>query len=271
MIIDFHTHIFPDSIAEKVIGAMNNDIVNNYDRYHIKLKAKTNGTANQLIKTMDDVGCDISVLCPVVTNERSTDKINDFSWSQKSDRLIPFASLMPTQTDYERVLENVCERGFKGIKLHPEYQNFYVDDPKIIPVIKKAESLGLIIILHTGKDVCFAPPEKASPERLCNMLDKVDGSKIVCAHLGGWLEWDNVYKYLLDCPMYFDTSCLAGFINKDLCKAIIDGHGAKKVLLGSDSPWVTCGQTLDFLNSLNLSATQKELIYYKNAVELLKL
>ncbi len=271
MLIDIHTHVFPDKIAARAIESMMLGITRNYEHHKVTITPSADGTVSDLIRTMDESGCTHSVLCPVVTNPKSTEKTNAFSLAQKSERLIPFAGLIPTDENAYAILENIAESGFKGIKLHPEFQDFDVDDEKIIQFIKRAEEFGLIIIFHAGKDPGFPPPAHSAPEKMARMLDRVDGRKIVAAHMGGFWEWEEVKKYLLDSPIYFDTACIAKFMDKELCRDIIRAHGADKILFGSDYPWTTSGETLEYVKALGLNEEELERITFKNAKKLLNI
>ena len=52
-------------------------------------------------------------------------------------------------------------------------------------------------------------------------------------------------------------------------RKIIKKHGAEKILFGSDFPWHLPSQEIDLINSLELSASDKELILGGNAERLL--
>lgn len=269
MLMDIHTHVFPPQLAQRAIHHMTEQMRDNYDSFHVFFEARADGTAAQLLQTMDESGCNKSVLCPVVTNAKSTKATNDYAWSLKSHRLIPFASFLPTEDSWEQTLEAIAEQGFQGIKLHPEFQGFDVDSPRSIQVVKRAEALGLAIVFHAGKDPGYPPPAHSTPLRMARLLEQVDGRRIVATHLGGWLEWEDVERYLTDAPIYFDTACISAFINPAYCKHIIRSHGTDKIVFGSDYPWQTSGDVLAFLRSLDLTEEELEAICWNNAQRLL--
>lgn len=271
MLIDFHTHVFPAALAEKAIAHMTQQMADNYESFHIFFNARADGTVEGLLRTMEESGCTHSVLCPVVTSPKSAGHTNAFSMAQKSEKLIPFAGLLPNQEGWEAALEDIAAQGFQGIKLHPEFQNFDVDSPRSVEVVKRAENLGLIVLLHAGRDPGYAPPAHCTPRRMVNLLEKVDGGKIVAAHMGGWKEWEEVERCLSDSPIYFDTSCCAGFIDPDYCRHLMRRHGTDKILFGSDYPWLTSGDTLEFVSSLGLTEGELAQICWQNAAKLLKL
>lgn len=268
MLIDFHTHIFPEKIAAGAVRSLSDSIV----RYQGKrYRHYTRGTKVSILSSMNRDGTDISVILPIATKPTQTNTINKFAKSIGSDRVISFGSLHPQQDDWESILENLAEDGFKGIKLHPEYQSFYIDSPRSIDILKKAESLGLYVVLHTGFDHGMPPPAHCQPDRLKNVLEYVSGEYIIAAHLGAFGNWDEVEKHLVGTPINFDTAVISKFISPEQCRRIITNHGSEKIVFGSDSPWSNAGAERDFILSLGLTEEENNNIFYKNAVRILKL
>lgn len=267
MLIDFHSHIFPDRIAAGALKSLSDSIVKyqgeRYPHY-------TDGTLSGIRASMKDNSVDISVILPIATKPSQTKTINEFAKSIRSDDIISFGSLHPEQDDWEAVLENLAEEGFKGIKLHPEYQSFFVDSQRSIEILKKAEELGLYTVLHAGFDYGMPPPAHCQPDRLKNVLGEVSGKFIIAAHLGAFVNWDEVEKHLVGTPVNFDTAFISKFISPEQCKRIIKNHGADKILFGSDSPWQEPKKEYDFLLSLGLSKEEEDKIFYKNALKILE-
>ena len=161
--------------------------------------------------------------------------------------------------------------GLKGIKLHPELQNFFIDSPESIRILKKAEELGLYVSIHTGISIGSPPPIHCSPEALKNAIKKVSGEKIIAAHMGGWGLWDDAEKYIAGSPVYMDISFIKGYLSKAQCKRMFERHGTEKILYGSDSPWEKQSDSLDFISGLGLSEEEIENITYKNALRILNI
>lgn len=267
MLIDFHSHIFPDRIAAGAMRSLSDSIVRyQYKRY----RHYTRGRLESIVSSMNRNDVNVSVILPIATKPTQTKSINEFAQSIKSDRIISFGSLHPEQDDWEKVLEELAEEGFRGIKLHPEYQSFFVDSPRSIAILKKAEELGLYVTLHTGFDYGMPEPAHCQPDRLKNVLDYVSGNYIIAAHLGAFANWDEVERHLVGTQINFDTAFISKFISPEQCKRIIKNHGADKVLFGSDSPWHDPHLEYDFIRSLGLSEQENELIFYKNALKILK-
>ncbi|MDR3645861.1 MAG: hypothetical protein P4M02_12395, partial [Clostridia bacterium] len=177
MIIDFHTHIFPDGLAHKALAT----ILSNIDYIY---KPVTDATEGDLLKKMDEWGIDISVVQPVITKQSQTQKTNEWARSICSDRLVSFGGIYPHTDDYKRDIDFVVGLGLKGLKFHAEYQNFNIDDTHMLKIYDYALSKGLIILHHAGIDPGMPPPYKSSPRQFANIIDAMQGGTIVAAHFG---------------------------------------------------------------------------------------
>lgn len=269
MVIDFHTHAFPEKIAAKTLAVL---LGNVHAVEGIDHDAFTDGTMSGIKKSMKANGVDYSLVLPIATTTTQSTSINRFAKENTGkDGIISFGSLHPMQEDWEAVLEGIKDTGLLGIKLHPEYQQFYIDSPDGIKILKKCEELGLLVILHAGADIGIEPPVHCSPKRLCNALQYVSGNNIIAAHLGGWRMWDDVEKYLVKTPVMFDTAYTVFEIDEEQLIRIIKNHGSTKILFGTDSPWEDSKKTIAKINSLPISQDEKDNIFYKNAMRLLKL
>lgn len=272
MLIDFHTHIFPDAIASRTIAALISGIVREQGAAFAENQTlhHTDATRVGLLRSMEEQGVTQSICLPIVTKITQTESINRFAEGMRDDQTLSFGSLHPMQSDWEQVLESLAERGFRGIKLHPQFQCCDIDAPETIRLIQKAEKLGLLVMFHAGADIGLPPPIYATPQKIRNVLAYTEGSHLIAAHLGGWQMWDDVERYLVGTKVYLDTAFIKDYIPPEQCRRIIEQHGAERVLFGSDSPWERPGDTLAFLQSLGLSQSQMECITYKNALRLLR-
>lgn len=271
MVIDFHTHIFPDKIAERTIKALEQNIL---DIQGVSSYAYLDGTLSGLKKSMKINNIDYSVVMPIATKVTQSTTINNFAQSiNGKDNIFSFGSVHPLQSNAMEELERVKELGLLGIKLHPEYQNFYIDSDESMRVLKKAEQLGLFVVLHTGKDIGIKPPVHCSPDRLRIAVEKLGkgGANIIAAHMGGWREWDMVYDYLAGSEVMLDTSYSIPMMGQDLFEKIFAKHGADKILFGTDSPWQSQGESVENIKKLGLSDIDCNKILSGNAVNLLGL
>lgn len=266
MIIDFHAHAFPEKIAARTIEAL---IANTARITDYPMRNHTDGTARGLIEIEKAAGVDLAVVLPIVTHPKQTETVNRVAkeTNEANCGLYSFGSLHPADTDALLWVDRLAEQGFKGIKLHPEFQNFYADEA--IKVYRRAAHHGMTVILHAGRDIGYSPPVKTTPDMLLRVIDRVPELKLVAAHLGGWKMWDEVAAKLVGTPIYFDTAFIADFIEPALARDIINAHGAEKVLFGSDAPWEDPAKTLDFLRSLDIDANEMQKICGDNAAKLI--
>ncbi len=269
MVIDFHTHIFPDRIAEATINALSRSA---------SIPPHNNGTLCGLLEQMEQCGVDISVSLPVLTKAKQFDSITSFgvALNQKSytgPRVIAFAGMHPEIEDFEEALNKVKALGFLGIKLHPDYQGTFFDDEKYIRMLKIAKELDLITVTHAGLDGAFiGQPIKCTPERVLRVLDALGGyNKLVLAHLGGNELFYDVLKHLAGNDVYLDTSYVLPATDKNMFNELLDKHGSDKLLFATDSPWQHQGEQIELIRSYGLSKTNENKILFENAKKLLRL
>lgn len=261
MIIDIHTHIFSDVLAPKALKVLekNSDYI---------YKPVTDMTAKSLLSNMDNWGIGISVVQPVITKPSQFLNINNWARSICSDKIVCFGGIYPSK-NYKKDIDYVVSLGLKGLKFHPEYQNFIVDESFMMPMYDYALSKGLILMFHAGFDPAVKPPFKSSPKRYAHIVDEMKGGDIIVAHLGGHDQWDDTEKYLVGKDVFLDTSMGCEYFPLEQFVRIVKGHGAKKVLFGSDSPWSNAKEEIKKIKELPLTALEIDDILGSNAEKLL--
>ncbi|MBP0970818.1 MAG: amidohydrolase [Oscillospiraceae bacterium] len=271
MLIDFHTHIFPEHIAERSVAALLAGIRREQGDAYCESNTLIYrpATLDGLLDLMQKSGVDRSICLPIATKPSQTETINRYAEQVRSAQALSFGTVHPADPDWEHVLCSLAERGFRGIKLHPQFQQSYIDSPESIRIIRKCEQLGLLVMFHAGSDIGLPPPLYATPERIAHVLTETSGSHLIAAHLGGWDMWDDVERYLVGTPILMDTAFIWKFLAPAQCLRIIRDHGADKILFGSDSPWEDPADTLRYLRSLGLTAEELDLITYQNALRIL--
>lgn len=263
MILDFHTHVFPDAMAEKTVRKM--ELEGN-------VKAYTKGTLSELKSSMKENGIDISIVLPVVTKPSQFDTINQYAAQiNEKEGILSFGGIHPDNEDYLEKLQHIKQLGLKGIKLHPDYQATFVDDPRMVNIIRCAVELDLIVILHAGLDIGLPDPIHCPPKRTANMLDQLDTkkAKIVLAHTGGYDQWDEVEEYLVGKNVWLDTSYSMNKLSKEQFIRIVRNHGVNRIVFATDSPWAGQKETADWISGMELTQEELERIFWRNGAELL--
>ncbi len=262
MLIDFHTHCFPDKIAAAAIEKLS--------LASGGLEPYTDGTAQGLQQLMRAQGVDKAVVLNIATNARQQKNVNDFAAALNTQpNLIAFGSVYPYSEDALDELERICALGLKGVKLHPDYQGFAVDDIRLKPLYRKISALGLITVFHAGADYGFPPPYGGTPERLATALQWLD-SPVVAAHWGGIDSAPAVIQHLCGKNVYLDTSFGYGMMPRYYAQKIVEKHGTDKLLFGTDAPWHTAQMEMRLLRTLSFTPDEWDAITEGNATRLLK-
>jgi len=262
MVIDFHTHAFPDRIAKKAMETLTIKSGN--------VPSFTDGTISDTKVKMKQWGIDKFVVCNIATNTKQQTNVNNFAIENNSSDCIMFGSVHPFSPDALSELDRIKGAGLKGVKLHSEYQNFYADDKNVFPIYEKIRDLGLVMVLHGGTDIGYLDtPVKCTPKSVKTVSDNFKGLKIVMAHLGGYKETTETLEYLCGKDIYLDTSVADLYFSRENAQKIISKHGENYLLFGSDCPWDDSGKSYRFIESLNISSQKKDCIFYKNAKFLL--
>lgn len=263
MLIDFHTHAFPDKIASRAVSQLSHACGG--------LQPQTDGSIASLKAEMAKDGVDIAVVQSIATNPKQQTNVNNFAIAINADpSLVAFGSVHPDASNALEELERIKDAGLKGVKLHPEYQHFYADDEKMKPIYRKISQLGLITLFHAGDDYGFPPPYHCMPEHLLRALKWFD-SPVVAAHWGGLGQSAGVLEKLCGENIWFDLSFGYGALPKSTAQRIIDTHTPDRLLFGSDMPWHRPSWELRLLDTLDLSGTDREKICSGNAKMLLQL
>jgi len=259
-IIDCHTHIFPDSLAESALRRVSAGC---------GVSAVLEGTAAGLLRSMDSCGIDAAIVASIAPKPAQFDAILSWSTSLASSRLIPFASVHPDDPDLVAHVNAVAAAGLRGIKLHPYYQHYKLDEPRLEPIFDTADKAGLVVLVHCGFDIAFPRDRVGDPARVRAVADNWPGLKIIAAHLGGWMDYDEVEKWLLGRPITLDTSACFGYVDDARMKRMLLAHPADCIVFGSDSPWFGQAETIDRLRGLQFPADLERAMFHDNAARLL--
>lgn len=256
-VVDFHAHIYPDKIAQKASVAIG-------DFYDITMRH--DGTVSALLDSGDKAGIGTFVVHSVATVPQQVEAINDFlarTASEHPGRLIGFATMHPDYAPIGREIDRVIALGLKGIKLHPDFQKFNIDSPEALRIFEAVEG-RLPVLVHTG-DFRY---EYSKARRVASVVERFPKLKLVCAHFGGWSEWEEATNILQDYPILVDTSSSLYALTPEKALGIIRRYGADNVLFGSDYPMWGPDEELERFCKIGLSDEEREKILHGNAERL---
>ncbi len=259
LIIDAHTHIFPDKVAQPAVETL---------RETYRAEPVVLPTADNLLRHMDEAGVDKSVVCPVATKPEQVPSINRWIIGLPRDRLIPFGSLDPAYDDNEAEIERLLDARIRGIKLQPFFQGFALDAPDTRRLM---EQIGdkLLVITHGGHEIIQQPYVEPTPQRLAALVQRHPRLRLSIAHLGSYMLWNEVEESLVGKDIYFDLSYTLGKAPDEQVKRIIANHGFERIFWASDFPWQSQSEALAGLKSLGLPADQQQAILGDNLLRAL--
>ncbi len=263
MIIDIHTHAFPDALAARALEVL----TQNCDE-----RPFTDGTCSGLRDSMAEAGIDIALIMPIATKPSQVRGIN--AWAAKipeeHGNLISFGTIHPAQDDWEDEIRWLIDDGIVGVKLHPDYQEFFVDDPALFPLYRGLADAGLVAMMHAGVDIGLPEPVHCTPDRLARALDAVPEMTVIAAHMGGYDCWDDVERYLIGRDCYFDTSYSLNDLGPQRMTSMIHAHGINRIVFGTDSPWTDQSAEVNAFRALSLTSSEIAQAMGENALRLLK-
>jgi len=128
------------------------------------------------------------------------------------------------------------------------------------------------VTLHCGRDIAYPPDDdRAAPERFGRLIDRFDGLRLLCTHLGGWRMWDEVERHLIGTRVYLETSFSLAELGAERASDMIRRHGVERVFFGTDWPWASQAEEIEQVRRLGLTKAELEGILRDNVQRVLDL
>lgn len=260
-IFDVHTHVFPEKIAASALAFLREQSAG--------IPTFTLGTAADLRRHAAAAGYAGWMNCPVVTKPGQSASVNAWAAARNLWPALSLGGVHPADEDPEDIVRQIRDLGLRGVKFHPEYQEFGVLEARLEPIWRLCEELSLPVLIHGGQDIGFQPPFHSRPRDYAELGRRHPGLVIIVAHLGGWRDWDEVEQDLAGSSVFLDTSFSLPFMaDKSQFARIVRKHGADKVLFGTDSPWQDLAEAVSEVSSQPLTEAEKEDIFWNNAARI---
>ena len=256
---DVHAHIFPEKIAGKVVDTL--------EKYY-GCRWQGTGMVDDLLRSMDASKIDRAVVFSCATKPEQVIVANDYLQKVQTlypDRFVALGTIHPDFPDVVSELKRIKDMGLHGLKLHPDFQKIYIDEPLMMPIYENAGDLPLLF--HIGDE----KTDFSSPYRLRRVLDRFPELVIIAAHMGGYSEWDEAWKHLVGRNLYFDTSSTLWRLPLDEAVRLAHAHGADKLLFASDYPAAFHERAIADVLALGFNEADNRKIFYKNAEKIFKI
>ena len=259
-VADAHAHIYPGKIAEKATASVGKFYDIPMDEVGLPHILHEEGTA---------AGIDRFLVCSVATKVEQVASINHFIAEKctKYPAFIGLGAWHQDVTDVAGTLDEIQALGLRGIKLHPDFQRFHIDDDNMIEVYAECTRRGLPVLFHTGDDRM----DFSSPRRLARVLEKLPDFVCIAAHLGGYREWEDARAVLSGTNVYIDTSSSLFAVSPEDARRSIAHFGLDKTLFGTDFPMWTPKDELQRFFSLGYSEAENRKILFDNFAKLFAL
>jgi predicted TIM-barrel fold metal-dependent hydrolase len=243
VIIDAHTHIWPDNIAALALGG--NPVPG--------LVARGDGTVSGLGGDMQASGVDISCCLAIANEARHVDKVNEFVAGIGSDSRVPFGTVhvgLPVEDN----IASLERHGIKAVKLHPLFQRFALDDPRLWSILDAFGS-DYAVITHVGAGGDAYTNSLSSPKMIRDISRQFPDLRLMACHFGGYKILDDAEEMLSGADVVLETSWPPSLatLQPERVRRLIRNHGAERVIFGSDWPMTSPAEEIRAIESLGLN------------------
>lgn len=259
-IVDVHTHAFPDKIANKTMETLK--------KINAPYKPFGDGTVKSLLDSMVEAKITSSFVLNIATKPEQSSSIINWAKEIKSEKIFPLGSIHPESSNWEKEIDAFKKEGIKGIKFQPMYQNFAIDEKRMLPIYEYIASSKMFVIFHSGEDIAFPGNKNSSVDKINKILNSIPKLTIIAAHFGGWRAWKEVLEKLCGKNIFIETSFI-NEVDERLRDEILFKHDKQRFLFGTDFPWGNQRLQVEFIKNLpKIDDHFKEGIFSKN-IELL--
>lgn len=258
-VIDAHTHVYPDAVAQRAIAASPADLPRFGD-----------GTVGSLTEVMAASGVTRSVCLGVANTPQRVENANRFAGSLDRSRFVGFGSVHPGLSPEENVA-SLRRHGLRGAKVHPMFQDLRIDDPRLLATLD-AMSGEFAVVMHVGA-AGADPGDRCSPAMLARIVREFPRLDLIACHFGGFRRFDEAAEVVVGLPVYLDTSWPPGLATLDPARvrAVVERHGPERVVFASDWPMADPAAEIEAVRGLGLSGDDTAAVLGGNLARLLGL
>ena len=268
MIIDSHTHIFPDEVRKDREAFCQKD--EGFSFIYNSSKAKMVGVVD-LITSMDESRIDRSVICGFPWGRPDLCSLHNQylmeSASRYPNRFIVFVSLLFSNPDWSwKELDRAMKAGAKGVGEIAFYHEEMTsqDIHRMKPILTQMEKQKIPLLLHTNETIGHPYPGKGKtpPERFYELILSFPNLPIILGHWGGGLPFyelmPEVAKSMAN--VYYDTAASPFLYSKKIYAIASEMVGVEKIFFGTDFPLISPRRYFKELEESGLSKPDQEKI-----------
>jgi predicted TIM-barrel fold metal-dependent hydrolase len=143
LIIDFHTHIYPEGVAAKILPAA---------KKKLNVEVPGTGSPQDLRRYMKASDITESVILPLAKGKDGAFALNDWILSASGEGLVPFGAVHPFMENLEEELDRLVLKGVRGVKMMPLLQEVFPDDPRCERFYEALIVRKMILLTHADRD-----------------------------------------------------------------------------------------------------------------------
>lgn len=261
-VINAHCHIYPNKIASRAVKGIR-------DFYDLDMSLK--GMSDDLIQDGEKVGVVHYLVHSVATTPKQVRSINEFISGEVKAHpglFTGFGTLHPDSDDIQGDFDHLISLGLKGVKLHPDFQRFALNEQRAYKIGEIVNEGGVPLMIHCG-DFRY---NYSNPEQLKPFLERFPDLLVIGAHFAGWSVWGKATEELAGTPnLVVDLSSSLYDLSAETAKEYIHAYGADKVLWGTDYPMWESESEMEYFNKIDLTPEERNMILYENAARILNL
>ena len=256
MYIDIHTHAFHPKIAHKAVDHLNS---------FYSITCSGDGTIANLLEREQQAGLEKCVVLCAATAPAQVIPANNYAISlqrEHPEQVIAFGTVHPAYENWEKELARIKAAGIRGIKLHPDFQSFWLDDPRLLPIFEAAQK-DFVFEIHIG-DKTTPDKNPSCPYKLASIMRQFPDMRVIAAHFGGYRMWSHALEVFSGSTfenLWFDTSSTTPFATPELAHKLLNTFPRERILFGTDWPLYDPVEELQRLQTLGgLSDSEMEVI-----------
>ncbi len=250
MIIDAHTHVWPDKIAPLALGG--NQVPG--------LVARGDGTVSGLTQDMARSGVELSCCLAIANEARHVDRVNEFAAGLRDETHFPFGTVH-VDLSVDENLASLRRHGIKAVKIHPLFQRYALDDPRLYEILEAFGS-EFAVITHVGEGGDAFTNSLSSPAMIRDIAHTFPDLRLMACHFGGYKLLDDAEEMLSGADVVLETSWPPGLnsLRPERVQRFIRNHGAERIVYGSDWPMTSPAEEIRAIEALGLTDDETKLV-----------
>ncbi len=250
MIIDAHAHVWPDKIAEIALTA---------NRLP-ELVARGDGTVGGLTDDMASSGVQMSCCLGIANQARHVDRVNEFVSGLRSETRYAFGTVH-VDLSVEENLASLRKHGVDAVKIHPLFQDFSLDHPRLWEIFEAMGS-DFAVITHVGEGGNAYANTLSSPKMIRDIVTQFPDLRLMACHFGGYKILDDAEEMLAGADVVLETSWPPSLktLRPERVRRLIRDHGAERIVFGSDWPMTSPAEEIEAISGLGLTDDETKLV-----------